>query len=780
MKQDIFNAYLKDGWHIFKLIKTKDGDGNAVKGLYKTPKGWNDTEKTYEYNSGWIYGGVPPSDMVVIDWDVKGGKKQGDKSFERLQSDLGITLETQVKTPSGGGHCYVRLKNLPEDTPKLKKAQELYPDIDFQSHGSEFVVLGGQTVSGYGDYLFTDEDFEYYVNPPTDFSTLELRRERVQGEGYDSVDAFEHTVVRPPIDEVKQMLSNISPDSGHDDGWQQVAMCLNSWDLNGEEGEKLFVEWSLSSKKYVEAEGVDAVRQSAERKYANCVADTPDYYKKLFTLSNKGVEKGLDELLDDALDISDLEDIADTISSSRISNTKRDVYIEKLSAKCKELTGKREKVKWKNAVVFVDKAKAEERQDAAEKSGLPDYVKTKTGVKYLSTLGNLKYFIENISSHSFKYDVILKRVIVDDNYSIIVGEGSIMYSKLMDELVKHDLVGSTIMAQHFEAATLSNAQNPLLEYVESFPQWDGERDYISEVAETLHCEVASAEYKREVMQCFAIQAIAAWDGKLRTVNKLSRLDSVLTFVGSQGVGKTTWVANLMPEFMSYYFKDGLELNPSDKDSYIQATQAGLVELGELDATNRKSDISSLKAFLSSEVDSFRAPYGRTTERYKRQTVYVGTVNNKDFLKDATGSRRFLVLDVKSLDLPSKEVIEGMWSQALVLYLQGLDWRLPSGHSEFRDILNKGFTDFGIAGDIASELKELSRSANGSKIRVSLTKLIEGLGVKMNSRERSDFISCLDNQGFARYSDGKYYLPSDIFTLYKLSSKSDGFEDLDEL
>lgn len=780
MTKDIFDAYRKDGWHIFKLIKTKDGDGNAVKGLYKTPLGWNDSFKTYDYHEKWVYGGVPPEDIVAIDWDVKNGKKHGDVSFQKLQDFLNIPLDTCVATPSGGGHCYMRLHDLPEDTPKLKKTQDNFPDIEFQSHGSEFVVLGGQTVEGYGEYNFLDEDFEYFVNdiPLVDLTVLELRRKRVQGEGYDNTDIDIHVLARPQLEEIQNMLSNISPDSDHDGGWQQVAMCLNSWDLNGNQGEKLFVDWSLTSEKYVVEEGEEAIKEAAIKKYAACIADTPDYYNKLFTLNATAKVANFDNNIEASEYIEDLEKIASDIKATKMHKDKREAFIEKLSTKCKKLTGKPEKVTWKNAVKYVDAIKAKERQDDAEQNGLPDFTHTEKGVKYLNTYANLKEFIANHSQHEFMYDIILKRLIINNNYGIETGEQTIAYSLLSDELVRYGL-SNAILTQHFEAVSFSNSDNPLMNHVKAIPEWDKETDYIKLVADTLTTKIADEKYKRAVMQSFCIQAIAAWDGRDSTPHKLSKLDNVMTFVGNQGIGKTTWVGALMPNFMKAYFKDGVELNPSDKDSYIQAINAGLVELGELDATNRKSDISSLKAFLSNTEDEFRAPYGRSAEKFKRQTVFVGTVNNTDFLKDATGSRRFLVLDASKLDLPSPDIVEGMWSQALHLYLKGTDWRLSEKHDKTRETINKGFTDVGVAGDLAEEFSKTLESCKGRKSKVSITKILNELGVKMNGRERSDFVASLDRHGMSRYSDGKYYLPSDIFSTFKMNVDIEEFENIED-
>lgn len=770
MTKEIFDAYVSDGWHVFALYRTTDGKGNAVKGMYATPKGWNDMSKPCFYDPNKIYAGIPPKDIVAIDYDVKNGKV-GAKSFAQLQKDFNVNLDTTVISPSGGGHAYVRLKNLPDETPKLKKAQDKYPDIDFQSHGSEFVVLGGQIVEGYGEYEFVDEDFEYYVNPAVDFSSLELRGERIQGDGYNNIDVDEHFLSRPPLEQVEEWLSKLDPDMGHDEGWVDVIRALNSWDLNGEEGLRLAIEWSQKATKY------KSTAEEIAEKYYNNVADAPEFYNKLIGLVNKKSKKGFNSKIAEAKEVSDLKNIAEEISKSDISNADREKYVNELSAKCKEISddGKPQRVTWKNAV----KKKVELDESSIL---LPDYYKSDKGVVYLNTLDNLVAFVEHISSLEIKYDVILKRVIINDTYNVknaITQEEA--YSILFSELTRKRIGSpSTMLSQHFASMVFSNKQNALLKFITDLPEWDGETDYIGRVASTIKTEVATEEYKHEVMKCFCIQAVASWDARERSNHPMSRLDNVMTFVGKQGSGKTTWFSKLMPDFMINFFKDGVELDPSNKDSYIEATQAGLVELGELDATNRKSDISSLKAFLSRTVDEFRAPYGRASERYARQTVFVGTVNNSDFLKDATGSRRFMVLDATEITMPSTEDVLGMWSQALALYLKGENWLLSSQWQEVRNEINKGYTDLGNIGDFGAEIIDANNKATGKITPMRLGAIAKGFNHPIrNNRERSDLSEFLINHDIKKYPNGTFGVKADIFEAHKQLQVEQDFADIED-
>ena len=66
---------------------------------------------------------------------------------------------------------------------------------------------------------------------------------------------------------------------------------------------------------------------------------------------------------------------------------------------------------------------------------------------------------------------------------------------------------------------------------------------------------------------------------------------ILVLNGLQDTQKTRWVANLAP--VPNAVRTGLHLNPLDKDSVFQASSAWVVELGELDTTTRRAEVSAL-------------------------------------------------------------------------------------------------------------------------------------------------------------------------------------------
>lgn len=129
----------------------------------------------------------------------------------------------------------------------------------------------------------------------------------------------------------------------------------------------------------------------------------------------------------------------------------------------------------------------------------------------------------------------------------------------------------------------------------------------------------------------------------------------LVLQGAQGVGKSRWLRALAGG--AEWFRDGLHLDVTDRDSVHSATSVWIVELGEVDATFRKSDVAALKAFLTKQADTYRLPYAVAEETYLRRTAYAATVNPVEFLVDETGNRRWWTLPIGRADVTAVEAID---------------------------------------------------------------------------------------------------------------------------
>lgn len=104
-----------------------------------------------------------------------------------------------------------------------------------------------------------------------------------------------------------------------------------------------------------------------------------------------------------------------------------------------------------------------------------------------------------------------------------------------------------------------------------------------------------------------------------------------------------------------------------------------MEMAEL-AGLKKADIESIKHFISKQEDTFRPAYARVAETFPRQCVFVATTNESTFLRDPSGNRRFMPVDIwnkKLVDnedlkdfLSNADEIDQVWAEAVHMFRKG--------------------------------------------------------------------------------------------------------------
>lgn len=196
---------------------------------------------------------------------------------------------------------------------------------------------------------------------------------------------------------------------------------------------------------------------------------------------------------------------------------------------------------------------------------------------------------------------------------------------------------------------------------------------------------------------FLISAIA------RARNPGTKVDTVLMLVGKQGCGKSTFLQHL---FGRDFFTDQIGGDLSDKDEKAKVSRYWCLEYAEFEAVYRKKDVSSLKRFITSHEDTFRAPYARKEARHPRPSIFAGTTNETEILLDPTGDRRFWVLRILLEDIPLGELLKDrdkIWAAADALYKKGHEFKLTKKEEQSRNDLNKEFRKTHYWDDLIEQL-----------------------------------------------------------------------------
>lgn len=215
-----------------------------------------------------------------------------------------------------------------------------------------------------------------------------------------------------------------------------------------------------------------------------------------------------------------------------------------------------------------------------------------------------------------------------------------------------------------------NVVHPVRDWLSSL-EWDSV-DRLESMLATYFGAKMSA-YTAAVGTRWMISAVA------RVFRPGCKVDSILALEGDQGIGKSTALRALAGP--DWFADTGITIG--DKDSYQALRRKWIFEFAEL-ASIRGRDIERVKNFLSSQVDTYRASYGRRTQDYPRQVVFAGSTNEGHYLADPTGSRRFWPVKCKAVDLEALATDrEQLWAEARTRFERGEPWHLDT--QELREL-----------------------------------------------------------------------------------------------
>lgn len=201
-----------------------------------------------------------------------------------------------------------------------------------------------------------------------------------------------------------------------------------------------------------------------------------------------------------------------------------------------------------------------------------------------------------------------------------------------------------------------HAFHPVREYLEGLA-WDGKQRVARLFVDYLGSE--PNPYSLDVARLFMTAAVT------RIYEPGHKFDFAVILEGLQGKRKSTFIQVLGRRWFAE-----LDGDFHDPKSMIELMQgAWILELPELTGFQR-SDVRAIKAFISRQKDRARLAYARRAGEFPRQCIFVGSTNDREYLKDDTGGRRFWPMPCHVVEIDTDRLgrnIDQLWAEALVLY-----------------------------------------------------------------------------------------------------------------
>ena len=684
-------------WVMWKLVQRSKPNGEKV--WTKMPMTVDNTAASSTNAATWasyddvcdalIMGDGFDGIGLVLGADVQGidldDCRSADGSLTALATEVLERVDGYAEvSPSGTGIKIFARTNLDGSRTKKEVGVELYRD------GRYFTVTGHQ-LNGHGKLSDDTQDLGWFVEKvwgenlsqeslTGDAAEMALANYKPQLEGWD-------------LDRViQEVLPHLDPDSGYED-WLKVGAALHHQGAGDPEWLDAWDNWSAVSGKWVEGYCADKWGSFSEQRGVGHGSLTlASLLKKTKDKREAAKRSERDQLMVDLLArvdaVTDARDLQEKIAAAiahngDFSDVERAQFAQAIQLRAKALGTKLEIATVRGWLRPRVRASFPHLND----DGHP-----------LCTIENLQVLMQRLGV-IVRYNVIAKavEVLIPDSSFSRDNKDNVSLGYVLSECEKVRM-STKFVPQFLLMLADANLYNPVQTWVESTP-WDGV-SRLQAFYETVNTGgQMDKDLKHLLMRKWLIQAIGAAfepDG--------IAAQGILTFTGKQNIGKTTWFKRLAPEDLNLVYT-GHTLDVRSKDSQLIALKYWIVELGEIDATFRKSDVSALKSWTTQAVDNIRRPYAMTESTYGRRTVFGASVNDEMFLADPTGNRRFWTIPAEALFLDHKIDMQQLWAEVLELWKEGERWYLSMAETGQLNDHNDDYTvadpvDERIAGGFA--------------------------------------------------------------------------------
>ena len=185
----------------------------------------------------------------------------------------------------------------------------------------------------------------------------------------------------------------------------------------------------------------------------------------------------------------------------------------------------------------------------------------------------------------------------------------------------------------------TESYDPVREWLDALPQWDG-RDRLGELADRVKTQTPGWNDNFKIwMRAMVSQWRTGRDA-------LYGAQMVLMLVGGQGTRKSTFTRMLLPRELMPFYIDRIDF-ANKKEALRALSRFLLINIDEYDQIS-KAQTAFLKHLIQRTDVKERKLYSTTFEQQQRYAAFCATTNSLVPLKDESGSRRYLVVEVNDV------------------------------------------------------------------------------------------------------------------------------------
>lgn len=178
--------------------------------------------------------------------------------------------------------------------------------------------------------------------------------------------------------------------------------------------------------------------------------------------------------------------------------------------------------------------------------------------------------------------------------------------------------------------------DPVREWLDRLPQWDG-RDRLGELADRVRTQ---APGWRDNFKVWMRSMVSQWrSGR----DAMYGAQMVLMLVGGQGTRKSTFMRMLLPKELMPFYIDRIDF-ANKKEALRALSRFLLINIDEYDQIS-KAQTAFLKHLIQRTDVKERKMYSTVFEQQQRYAAFCATTNSLVPLKDESGSRRYMVVEV---------------------------------------------------------------------------------------------------------------------------------------